>query len=164
MSHPKQNVLTCYLYIHSIVARELKTVKWLGTFLVVVVGIMLVLTLVSAQPTIAPEPATDEEVAFIRDQIAKWREDPDMKIGAVGVDRGIYRVTLWVCEFTPENQQLHHTRIDGWEIIVAKSYEPSLSDTFYDILTNTPILWILAGCVFLSLVIVFVKYRGRRKG
>ncbi|MGC9445296.1 MAG: hypothetical protein ACP5E9_10290, partial [Candidatus Methanospirareceae archaeon] len=117
----------------------LKTVKKAGTFLVVAVGIMLVSTLVSAQPTIAPEPATDEEVAFIRDQIARWREDPDMKIGGVGVDRGIYRVTLWVYEFTPENQQLHHTRIDGWEIIVAKSYEPSLSDTFYDIFTNTPI-------------------------
>jgi len=87
-----------------------------------------------------------------------------MKIGGISVDRGTYMVILWVDEFTPENQQLHHTRIDGWEIIVAKSYEPSISDTFYDILTNTPILWILAGCVFISLVIVFVKYRGRRKG
>ncbi|MBN1455692.1 MAG: hypothetical protein JW945_05545 [Methanomicrobia archaeon] len=142
----------------------LKTVKKAGTFLVMAVGIMLVLTLVSAQPSIAPEPATDEEVAFIRDQIAKWREDPDMKIGGISVDRGTYMVTLWVDEFTPKNQQLHHTRIDGWEIIVATSYEPSLSDTFHDILTNTPILWILAGCVLISLVVVFVKYRGRRKG
>jgi hypothetical protein len=140
-----------------------KNVKRIGMLLVVAVGIMLVLALVSAQPTIAPEPATDEEVAWIRDQIAKWRENPDMKIGGTSVDRGTYMVILWVDEYTPENQQLHHTRIDGWEIIVTTGYEPSLSDSFYDILTNTPILWILAGCVFISLVIVFVKYRGRRK-
>ena len=138
--------------------------KWMGTLLVVAVGIMLVLTLVSAQPTIAPEPATDEEVAFIRDQIAKWKENPELRIGATAVHRTEKEVILWVDEFTPENQQLHHTMIDGWEIIVAKSYEPSISDTFFAILTNTPILWILAGCVFISLVIVFVKYRRRRKG
>jgi hypothetical protein len=142
----------------------LKNVKWLVTLLVVAVGIMLVSTLVSAQLTIAPEPASDEEVAFIRDQIAKWRENPDMQIAAVATHRTQKEVILWVYERTPENQQLHRTMIDGWEIIVAKSPEPSLSDTFYDISTNTPILWILAGCVFISLVIVFVKYRRRRKG
>jgi len=136
----------------------MKKIWAIGILAVLATGIAL-----GSAPTLAPEPATDEEVAFIRDQIAKWRADPDMKIGAVATHRTEKEVILWVYEFTPENQQLHHTMIDGWEIIVAKSYEPSLSDTFFAILTNTPIVWILAGCVFISLVIVFVKYRGRRK-
>ncbi|HIH36952.1 MAG TPA: hypothetical protein HA232_03485 [Methanocellales archaeon] len=106
--------------------------------------------------------ATDEEVAWIKDQIERWKENPEMKIGGISVDRSARKtVTLWVDERTPENERLHHEMIDGWEIIVAESFEPSIYDTFYDIFTNTPLSWILAGCVFLSLVIVFVKYRRR---
>ena len=106
---------------------------------------------------------TDEEVAWIRDQIEKWKENPELRISATAVHRTEKEVILWVDERTPENEQLHHEIIDGWEIIVATCYEPTISDTFYDIFTNTPILWILTGCVFISLVIVFVKYRRRRK-
>jgi hypothetical protein len=76
-----------------------------------------------------------------------------MRIGGTSIDSSARKtVTLWVDERTPENQQLHHEMIGGWEIIVTKSYEPSLSDTFYDIFTNTPILWILAGCVFIYII------------
>ncbi|MDD2666127.1 MAG: hypothetical protein PHD13_06960 [Methanocellales archaeon] len=108
--------------------------------------------------------ATDEELAWIREQIERWKENPEMKIGGVSLDRSARKtVTLWVYERTPENQQLHKTMIDGWKIIVAESFEPSIYDTFHDILTNTPILWILAGCVFISLLTVFVKYRGRQR-
>ena len=138
----------------------MKKVWVIGILAVLATGIAL-----GSAPTLAPEPATDEEAAWIRDQIENWKEDPEMKIAASDIDRSIYRVTLWVYERTPENERLHHEMIDGWEIIVAESPEPSLCDTFYDIFTNTTILlWILAGCVFLSLVVVFVKYRGRRRG
>ena len=44
------------------------------------IGILAVLAtgiaLASAQPSLAPEPATDEEAARIREQIDKWKENP----------------------------------------------------------------------------------------
>ncbi|HJH27572.1 MAG TPA: hypothetical protein C5S37_12615 [Methanophagales archaeon] len=71
------------------------------------------------------EEATDEEVAWIRDQIEKWKENPEMQIGAYAIHRTEKEVVLWVYGLTPENQQLHRKIINGWEIIVAQSPIPA---------------------------------------
>ena len=103
--------------------------------------------------------ATDEEVAWIRDQIKKWRENPEMQIGGTSTDLARKTVTLWVDERTPENQQLHHEMIGGWEIIIAESPKPSVFDTF----AHPPGLWIPIGCLLVIMVVILVKYRGRRR-
>ena len=104
--------------------------------------------------------ATDEEIAWIRNQIEKWKGNPEMKIGGTSVDRSARKtVTLWVYERTPENQQLHRKIINGWEIIVAESPKPSVFDTF----AHPPGLWIPIGCLLLIMVAILVKYRGRRR-
>ena len=128
------------------------------------IGILVVLatgiTLGSSQPSLAPEPTTDEEAAWIRSEILKLKENPELQIAAYEIDRGIRRVTLWVYERTPDNQQLHRTIIDGWEIIVAESPKPSVIET----LTHPPCIWIIAGSLFAIFAVILVKYRGRRKG
>jgi hypothetical protein len=65
--------------------------------------------------------AEDENITWIKDQIEKWKENPEMQIGAYAVHKTQKTVVIWVYELTPENQQLHHKMIGGWEIIVAKS-------------------------------------------
>jgi|GEM_PF-2770129 PGF-CTERM protein len=70
--------------------------------------------------------ATEEEVAWIRDQIEKWKENPEMQIAGTSIDSSARKtVTLWVYGLTPENQQLHRKMINGWEIIVAQSPIPA---------------------------------------
>ena len=128
------------------------------------IGIVVVLAtgiaLGSPQPSLSPEPATDEEAAWIRSEIMKLEENPELQIAAYGIDRGIKRVTLWVYERTPENQRLHHEMIDGWEIIVAESPKPSVIET----LTHPPCIWIIAASLFAIFAVILVKCRGRRKG
>jgi|LGVF01.1.fsa_nt_gb cytochrome c2 len=71
---------------------------------------------------------TDEEIAWIKDQIEKWKENPEMEIGGTSIDCSAWKtVTLWVDEHTQENQRLHHEMIGGWEIIVAESPKPPLT-------------------------------------
>ena len=104
--------------------------------------------------------ATDEEIAWIRNQIEKWKGNPEMKIGGTSVDCSARKtVTLWVDELTPENQQLHHEMIGGWEIIIAESLKPSVFDTS----AHLPGLWIPIGCLLVIIVVILVKYRGRKK-
>jgi hypothetical protein len=104
--------------------------------------------------------ATDEEVAWIRDQIKKWRENPEMQIGGTSIDSSARKtVTLWVYERTPVNQQLHHEMIGGWGIIIAESPKPSL----FDIFAHPQGLWIPIGCLLVIMVVILVKYRGRRR-
>jgi hypothetical protein len=104
--------------------------------------------------------ATDEEAAWIRDQIKKWRENPEMQIGGTSIDSSARKtVTLWVYERTPINQQLHHEMVGGWEIIIAESQKPSVFDTF----AHPPGLWIPIGCLLVIMVVILVKYRGRRR-
>lgn len=103
--------------------------------------------------------ATDEEVAWIRDQIKKWRENPEMQIGGTSTDLARKTVTLWVYECTPVNQQLHREMIGGWEIIIAESQKPSVFDTF----AHPPGLWIPIACLLVIMVVILVKYRGRRR-
>ena len=58
-----------------------------------------------------------------------------------------------------ENQQLHHEMIGGWGIIIAESPKPSVFDTF----AHPPGLWIPIGCLLVIMVVILVKYRGRRR-
>nr|QNO52003.1 hypothetical protein HGMICNAC_00005 [Methanosarcinales archaeon ANME-1 ERB6] len=91
--------------------------------------------------------ATDEEIAWIRDQIERWKENPEMKIGGTSIDCSARKtVTLWVYERTPVNQQLHREMIGGWEIIVAESPKPPLMDTIGRI----------AGFIAVAAVIAFI--------
>ena len=68
------------------------------------IGILAVLAtgiaLGSPQPSLALEPATDEEVAWIRDQIEKWKENPELRISATAVHRTEKEAILWVYERT----------------------------------------------------------------
>jgi hypothetical protein len=68
---------------------------------------------------------TDEDVARIKSEIEKLREEPAMQIGGTSTDLALKTVTLWVRERTPENQQLHGKKIDGWKFVVAESPKPS---------------------------------------
>jgi hypothetical protein len=162
MSLNKQSFKVLFIYTHCCYY-EVENVKWIVTLLVgAAAGIVLMLALSSAQPNpgvLAPEPATDEEVAWIKSEIEKWREDPEMQIAATAIHRAEKTVVLWVYERTPENQQLHHKRINGWEIIVAESPKPSVIET----LTHPPCVWILAGCLIVILATILVKYRRRRR-
>ena len=72
----------------------------------------------------SPNETENEDITWIKDQIEKWREDPGMQIAATAIHRAEKTVVLWVYERTPENQQLHHKMINGWEIIVAEDVKP----------------------------------------
>ena len=90
----------------------------------------------------------------ISDVIRDLQEVPEMQIAAWDIDRGIKRVTLWVYERTPENQQLHRKMIDGWEIIVAEDQTSEYN----------PGLWFLFGCLFVISLIFLIEYLGMKKG
>ncbi len=72
----------------------------------------------------SPNETENEDITWIKDQIEKWREDPEMQIAATAIHRAEKTVVLWVYERTPENQQLHHKMINGWKIIVAEDVKP----------------------------------------
>ena len=103
--------------------------------------------------------ATDEEAAWIKSEIEKLKEKPEMQIGAYAIHRTQKEVVIWVYERTPENQQLHHEMIGGWGIIIAESPKPSVFDTF----AHPPGLWIPIGCLLVIMVVILVKYRGMRR-
>ena len=103
--------------------------------------------------------ATDEEAAWIKSEIEKLKEKPEMQIGAYAIHRTQKEVVIWVYERTPENQQLHHEMIGGWGIIIAESPKPSVFDTF----AHPPGLWIPIGCLLVIMVAILVKYRGMRR-
>jgi hypothetical protein len=142
-------------------------VKWIVTLLVgAAAGIVLMLALSSAQPNLgvlAPEPATDEEAAWIKSEIEKWREDPEMQIAATAVHRAEKTVVLWVYECTPENQQLHHKRINGWEIIVAESQKPPLMDTIGRVAGFIGVVAVIAFILLLIYKKFQAGYRERRE-
>ena len=73
---------------------------------------------------------TDEEIAWIRNKIDKWREDSEMQISGSQVDLTGKTVTIWVYEITPKNEKLHGEVINGWKIIIAESIEPKLIPGF----------------------------------
>lgn len=100
-----------------------------------------------------------EDLIWIRSEIERWKENPEMKIGGTSTDSALKTVTLWIDERTPENQQLHRKMINGWEIIVAESPRPTVFDTF----AHLPGLWIPIGCLLIIMVVILVKYRGMRK-
>ena len=124
------------------------------------VGIMLTLTLSSAQLNHDAPETDEEEILFIKSEIARLKEQPELRIAGTAIHRTQKQVILWVYERTPENQQLHHTMIDGWEIIVAESPKPSVFET----LTHPPSVWILAASLFAIFAVVLVKYRRWRRG
>jgi len=99
--------------------------------------------------------ATDEEAAWIKSEIGKLKEKPELQIGGTSIHRTEKTVVLWVYEGTPENQQLHGTMIDGWKIVVAKPIEPELPKTI--------ILVVVAILLSISLLIVSVIALKRRK-
>lgn len=103
--------------------------------------------------------ATDEEAAWIKSEIEKFKKVPEMQIGAYAIHRTQKEVVLWIYERTPENQQLHRKRINGWGIIIAESPKPSVFDTF----AHPPGLWIPIGCLLVIIVVILVKYRGMRR-
>ncbi|MEA2076372.1 MAG: hypothetical protein U9O85_11745 [Euryarchaeota archaeon] len=107
----------------------------------------------------AENEAEYEDMVWIRSEIERWKENPEMKIGGTSTDSARKTVTLWVDERTPENQQLHRKMINGWEIIVAESPRPTVFDTF----AHPPGLWIPIGCLIIIMIVILVKYRGMRK-
>ena len=99
--------------------------------------------------------ATDEEAAWIKSEIEKLKEKPELQISGTSIHRTEKTVVLWVYEGTPENERLHGTMIDGWKIIVAESFEPEPPKTL--LLVSVVIL------LFLSFLIVYVIAFKRRK-
>jgi hypothetical protein len=124
----------------------------------VAVGIMLMVSLSSAQPNHDAQE-TEEEIEYLKSEIARLKAQPELRISGTAIHRTQKDVILWVYERTPENQQLHGTMIDGWMIIVAESPKPSVLET----LTHPPCVWILAGCLIVIVVWILVTYRGRVK-
>ena len=135
--------------------------KWIGTLLVgAAVGIVLVLALSSSAQLNHDTPENEEEeIAYIKSEIARLKAQPELRISGTAIHRTQKEVILWVYERTPENQQLHSTMIDGWEIIVAESPKPSVFET----LTHPLCVWILVGSLFVILALILVKYRGGRR-
>jgi hypothetical protein len=125
----------------------------------VAVGIMLMVSLSSAQPNHDAQETEEAEIEYIKSEIARLKAQPELRISGTAIHRTQKEVILWVYERTPENQQLHGRMIDGWMIIVAESPKPSVFET----LTHPPCLWILAGCLIVIVVWILVTYRGRVK-
>ena len=99
--------------------------------------------------------ATDEEAAWIKSEIEKLKEKPEMRIGATAIHRAEKTVVLWVYERTPENQQLHHEMIGGWEIIVAESPEPPLMDTIGRVAGFIAVVAVIA----FILILIYKKFQ-----
>jgi hypothetical protein len=99
--------------------------------------------------------ATDEEAAWIKSEIEKLKEKPEMQIGAYAIHRTQKEVVIWVYERTPENQQLHHEMIGGWEIIVAESPKPPLMDTIGRVVLCTGVVAVIA----FVLLLIYKKVR-----
>ena len=78
-----------------------------------------------ADEAISPNETGYENITWIKDQIKKWKEDPELRIAGTSTDSARKTVTLWVYGLTPENQRLDGTMIDGWGIIVAQSPMPA---------------------------------------
>jgi hypothetical protein len=97
----------------------------------------------------------DEEIAWIKDQIEKWREDPELQIGGTSIHRTEKTVVFWVYEGTPENERLHGTMIDGWKIIVAEAQKPPLA---------MGILALSIGVVVVIAFILILIYKKFREG
>lgn len=139
---------------------SVKNPKWIVLLLLsVAVGIMLTVSLSSAQLNHDAQETEEEEILYLKSEIARLKAQPELRIGGTAIHRTQKEVILWVYERTPENQQLHGTMIDGWKIIVAESPKPSVLET----LTHPPCVWILAGCLIVIVVWVLVTYRGRVK-
>jgi hypothetical protein len=133
--------------------------KWIVLLLLsVAVGIMLMVTLSSAQLNHDAPETEEEEIVYIKSEIARLKAQPELRIGGTAIHRTQKEVILWVYEHTPENQQLHGTMIDGWKFVVAESPKPSVFET----LTHPPCVWILA-CLCVIVVWILVTYRGRVK-
>ncbi len=120
---------------------------------------MLTVSLSSAQLNHDAQETEEEEILYLKSEIARLKAQPELRIGGTAIHRTQKEVIFWVYERTPENQQLHGTMIDGWKIIVAESPKPSVLET----LTHPPCVWILAGCLIVIVVWVLVTYRGRVK-
>ena len=124
----------------------------------VAAGIMLMVSLSSAQLNHDAPETEEEEIEYIKSEIARLKAQPELRISGTAIHRTQKEVILWVYERTPENQQLHGTKIDGWTIIVAESSKPSVFET----LTHLPCVWILTGCLFVIVILVLVTYHKKR--
>lgn len=145
------------MYAH---AMSVTNPKWMVLFLLsVAVGIMLVVAVASAQFNHDTQETEEKEIEYIKSEIARLKAQPELRISGTAIHRTQKEVILWVYERTPENQQLHGTMIDGWEIIVAESPKPSVFET----LTHPPCVWILAGCLFVIVILVLVTYHKKEE-
>ena len=99
--------------------------------------------------------ATDEEAAWIKSEIEKLKEKPEMQIGAYAIHRTQKEVVIWVYERTPENQQLHHEMIGGWEIIIAESPKPPLMDTIGRVAGFIAVVAVIA----FILILIYKKFQ-----
>lgn len=103
----------------------------------------------------SPNETEDEEAAWIKSEIEKLKGKPEMRIGATAIHRAEKAVVLWVYERTPENQQLHHEMIGGWEIIVAESPKPPLMDTIGRVAGFIAVVAVIA----LILILIYKKFQ-----
>ncbi|HJH25198.1 MAG TPA: hypothetical protein C5S37_13715 [Methanophagales archaeon] len=140
--------------MYSLIKMKKKIVA--GMFLILAIALALALGFeaidrpsvsVSAE-VYSPNETEDEEAAWIKSEIEKLKEKPEMQIGAYAIHRTQKEVVIWVYERAPENQQLHHEMIGGWGIIIAESPKPSVFDTF----AHPPGLWIPIGCLLACLL------------
>ena len=99
--------------------------------------------------------ANDEEAAWIKSEIEKLKEKPEMQIGAYAIHRTQKEVVIWVYERTPENQQLHHEMIGGWEIIIAESPKPPLMDTIGRVAGFIAVVAVIA----FILILIYKKFQ-----
>ncbi len=102
--------------------------------------------------------ATDEEAAWIKSEIEKLKEKPELQISGTSIHRAEKTVVLWVYEGTPENERLHGTMIDGWKIIVAKPIEADSPKTFLFVLVA-----ILLSLSFLVVYVIVLRQRRKAR-
>jgi hypothetical protein len=88
--------------------------------------------------------ATDEEAAWIKSEIEKLKEKPEMRIGATAIHRAEKTVVLWVYERTPENQ-----------LIIAESPKPPLMDTIGRVAGFIAVVAVIA----FILILIYKKYQ-----
>jgi hypothetical protein len=111
----------------------------------------------------SPNETEDEEAAWIKSEIEKLKEKPEMQIAAYAIHRTQKEVVLWVYGLTPENQQLHHEMIGEWEIIVAESPKPPLMDTIGRVAGFIGVVAVIAFVLILIYKKFWKGYRESRK-